>query len=189
MIYVTKYSSLRKVHWGETLTNDMSKTSKGKYPDHKLIKNIENRVSFSRKDFKFLVESIIIIISGDIDELGVDHSNKLTGIRYKLAEQLCKKFDCNILVQFKDEQLSWEQELANQWLACNHYNFRCKAQWTPVQEKRKESKSKPKLNKRESSEEEEDTMLEKQIISKSRRMLYAQHLDRLCEMDQQSILE
>lgn len=84
----------------------MSNTSKGKYPDHKLIKNIEGRVSFSRKDFKFLVESIIIIISGDIDELGVNHGDKLTGIRYELAEQLCKKFDCNILVQFKDEHLS-----------------------------------------------------------------------------------
>ncbi|MFL5811575.1 MAG: IS607 family transposase [Flavisolibacter sp.] len=122
------------------------------YPDHELIKDIGSGVNFGRKGFKTLVESII---SGDIEELVISHHDRLTRFGYDLVEQLCKKFDCTIVVQFKDERHSPEQELADDLLAittvfvAKHNGLRA-----GEKRKRKEAKETKTKKRRDSSEDE-----------------------------------
>jgi putative resolvase len=84
------------------------------YPNHEIIKDVGSGVNFNRKGFKTLVDSII---DGDIQELVISHKDRLTRFGYELIEQLCKKFDCTIVVQFKDERHNPEEELAEDLLA------------------------------------------------------------------------
>jgi len=123
------------------------------YPDHELIQDIGSGVNFSRKGFKTLVDSIL---DGDIEEVVISHKERLTRFGYELVEQLCKKFDCKIVVQFKDQRHNPEQDLADDLLAittvfvAKHNGLRAGEK----KRKRKESKEAKAKKRRDSSEDE-----------------------------------
>ena len=146
------YARVSSAKQSEDLERQVQDLQK-EYPDHELIKDIGSGVNFSRKGFKALVESIV---SGDIEELVISHRDRLTRFGYELVEQLCKKFDCAIVVQFKDERHSPEQELADDLLAittvfvANHNGLRAGEK----KRKRKEAKEAKTKKRRDSSEDE-----------------------------------
>jgi len=146
------YARVSSVKQSEDLERQVQDLQK-EYPDHELVKDIGSGVNFSRKGFKALVESII---DGDIEELVISHKDRLTRFGYELIEQICKKFECTIVVQFKDERHSPEQELADDLLAittvfvAKHNGLRAGEK----KRKRKESKETKTKKRRESSEDE-----------------------------------
>jgi len=146
------YARVSSAKQGEDLERQVQDLQK-EYPDHEIIKDIGSGVNFSRKGFKTLVDAIL---SGDIEELVISHKDRLTGFGYELVEQLCEKFDCKIVVQFKDQRHNPEQDLADDLLAittvfvAKHNGLRAGEK----RRKRKESKETKAKKRREPSEDE-----------------------------------
>lgn len=146
------YARVSSQHQKEDLARQVEDLRK-EYPDHEIIQEIGSGVNFGRKHFKTLVESIV---SGDIEELVISHKDRLTRFGYDLIEHLCKKFECAIVVQFKDERHSPEQDLADDLLAittvfvAKHNGLRA----GDKKRKRKESQETKAQKERRSGEDE-----------------------------------
>jgi len=181
------YARVSSAKQGEDLERQVQDLQR-EYPDHELIKDIGSGVNFSRKGFKTLVDSIL---DGDIEELVISHKDRLTRFGYELVEQLCDKFDCKIVVQFKDQRHNPEQDLADDLLAittvfvAKHNGLRAGEK----RRKRKENKETKAKKRRESSEDEGSSteVPEDYIVPNSGGKGHSQPMDGCCQMDLQSM--
>jgi excisionase family DNA binding protein len=99
----------------EDLENQI-KYLRSRYPEHELIQDIGNGLSFKRKGLKALLESIL---SGDVKEVVVAHRDRLCRFGFELFEFISNKFGTEIVV-LDEPLLSPQQEIVRDLISIVH---------------------------------------------------------------------
>jgi len=94
---------------------------RSRYPDYELIEDVGSGLSFKRKGFAALLESIM---QGEVEELVVAHRDRLCRFGFELFERVAGGNNCRIVV-LDNTQLSPQDELVRDFVSIIHV-FSCR---------------------------------------------------------------
>lgn len=85
------------------------------------VQEIGGGMNFSRKKFMQIITGVI---NGDIEKLIIAHKDRLARFGFELIENICKQYDCELLVM-NDEKQSPQQEMVEDLMSIIH-TFSCR---------------------------------------------------------------
>ena len=84
----------------------------------KIFIDVKSGMNFQRKDF---LELIDLIIESKVSKIFIENKDRLVRFDFELLQELCKKFECEIVVVNDLSDKNFEQELTEDLLSIIHY--------------------------------------------------------------------
>ena len=126
---------------------------KQQYPDHTIIQDVGSGLNFGRRGFKKLVDKIC---EGSVEQLVIMHKDRLCRFGYELLEQICTKFQTELLVHCKDADATEEDELSKDLLSIINVFVARNNGRRAASNKRRSQQRKSKSSESDQSESEEE---------------------------------
>ena len=127
---------------------------KQQYPEHTIIQDIGSGLNFKRRGFKNLVDKIC---SGIVEQVVIMYKDRLCRFGYELLEQICTKFQTELLVHCKDADSTEEDELSKDLLVIiNVFVARNNGRRTVSNKRRRREQAKAKATESNQSKGKEE---------------------------------